>query len=353
MKILRSHIGKSVASAIGTVVLVVVALDAIALLIQELADMKGGYTFGEVAAYVALSLPAGIYNYLPLSCLVGCLIGLGMLAGGSELVVMRAAGVSLAQIIWAVMRPVLSLIFVGILLGEYVTPFTDQYAESRKAMALGQSSALQGNKGVWNREGRDFMFFAALLPSGDLYGVSRFEFDNNGNLARSSYVKTAHYVDGQWQEQDGVTSEFSEKQIIASRFETRAWASALSPELLEVLVLGAENLPLLRLYSYSRYLEQQGRDATEFWLSFWKKALQPFAITSLVMIAISFIFGPLRQVTMGSRIFGGVMVGILFRTSQDLLGPSSVLFGFSPLFAVLTPIAVCAVIGVLLLRRSG
>ena len=74
---------------------------------------------------------------------------------------------------------------------------------------------------------------------------------------------------------------------------------------------------------------------------------------SLVMIAISFIFGPLRQVTVGFRIFTGVIVGIVFRTSQDLLGPSSLIFGFSPLIAVLVPILVCTLLGLLLLRRSA
>lgn len=353
MKLLQNYIAKSVASAIAVVILVIVSLDGISELVQQLSAMKGAFNFLEVMVYVSLSLPSSVYDYLPLSSLVGCLIGLGMLAGSSELVVMRAAGVSLLQIIWAVMRPVLGYIFLGLFLGEFVTPFTDQYAESRKAIALGQTSALKSNHGVWNREGNEFMHFAALLPNGNLFGVSRFELDNEGRLLRVSYVKTAHFSDGHWQQQEGVTTEILPDQVRSNKFATQQWPSQLSPQLLQVLMLGAENLPLLRLYSYSKYLEQQGRDAKDFWLAFWKKALLPLAITSLVMIAISFIFGPLRQVAMGSRIFGGVMVGIIFRTTQDLLGPSSVLFGFSPLFAVLLPIAICGVIGMLLLRRSG
>lgn len=353
MKLLHKHIANSVLSSIAIVVLVVMALDAIAQWVQELSDIKAGYTLIEAAQYVLLTLPGGLYNYLPLSCLVGCLIGLGLLASGSELVVMRAAGVSLIQIIGAVMRPVLSLIVLGILLGEYVTPFTEQYAQSRKAMALGQNAAQQVNKGVWVREGQDYLFFAALLPNGDLYGLSRFEFDSSGQLMRSRFVKMAQYAEGQWVEREGRITHFSPEKLTTETYAVKPWSSTLTPDVLQVLVLGAENLPLWRLFTYSQYLEQQGRDATEFWLSFWRKALQPLAITSLVMIAISFIFGPLRQVAMGTRIFGGVMVGILFKTSQDLLGPSSVLFGFSPLFAVLIPIGVCAVIGGVLLKRSA
>ena len=55
---------------------------------------------------------------------------------------------------------------------------------------------------------------------------------------------------------------------------------------------------------------------------------------------------------MGFRIFAGVIVGIVFRTSQDLLGPSSLVFGFSPLYAALAPVAVCILVGLLLLSRA-
>lgn len=353
MNLLHNYIGRSVAGAIFIVLLVVLALQAISELVDQLGQMHGAYNFSEVLVYVAFSLPAGIYDYLPLAALVGCLVGLGILASSSELVVMRAAGVSLLQILLSVMRPVLGFIMLGVFLGEFVTPFTDQYGESRKALLLGRDSAITSGQGMWNREGNEYMHFAALLPNGDLIGVSRFEFTAEGRLARASYAKTAEFQRGQWQERDGQFTELGASKIQAGTFEKRPWDSALNPTLLQVLMLGKDNLPMVRLYSYAKYLDEQGQDGKEFWLAFWKKALQPLAITSLVMIAISFIFGPLRQVAMGSRVFGGVMVGIAFRTSQDLLGPSSLLFGFSPLFAVLLPIALCALIGLFLLRRGA
>ncbi|MNG40947.1 hypothetical protein D3C84_1298170 [compost metagenome] len=51
--------------------------------------------------------------------------------------------------------------------------------------------------------------------------------------------------------------------------------------------------------------------------------------------------------------FTGVLVGFTFRIVSDLLGPSSLVFGFSPLFAVLVPAAVCALAGLFLMRRAG
>jgi lipopolysaccharide export system permease protein len=56
---------------------------------------------------------------------------------------------------------------------------------------------------------------------------------------------------------------------------------------------------------------------------------------------------------LGQRVFTGVLVGFVFRIAQDLLGPSSLVFGFPPLLAVVLPAAICAVAGVWLLRRAG
>lgn len=352
MRKIKRYIAGSVASAIAVVLFVIVSLNFISDLVDQLDRITGNYTFLEAFIFAALSIPASVYDFLPLSSLVGCLIGLGVLANTSELTVIRASGVSVVQIIWAVMRPVFCYILVGVMLGEFVTPITDQYAESRKAIALGHQSALQGQRGVWNREGNEFMHFSAVLPNGKLFGITRLNFNDSGELLNSTYIESAIYQGDSWFERNGVTTILDDEHIRTETFATAVWESDLSPRLLDVLVLSPEDLPMKRLLTYAQYLERQGQEAQEYRLAFWQKALQPLATLSLVMIAISFIFGPLRQVTMGFRIFSGVIVGIVFRTSQDLLGPSSLIFGFAPLVAVLLPIVVCGLIGFLLLRRS-
>ena len=113
-----------------------------------------------------------------------------------------------------------------------------------------------------------------------------------------------------------------------------------------------DQLPLKELYRYSRYLQLQGLDSEDYQLALWRKLLQPAAIGGLVLVAISFIFGPLREGTMGFRIFAGVIVGIVFRTSQDLLGPACLVFGLPPVYAALAPVLVCFLFGMLLLARA-
>ncbi len=353
MKKLKSYIASVIWRAILGVLFVILALDFISDLVDQLDSLKGGFTFFEAVIYVFLSIPSSIYDFLPISALVGCLLGLGSLASSSELVVMRAAGVSIALIVWAVTRPILLFIVGGALLGEFVAPYMDQFADSRRSLVMGTKRATQIERGVWNREGNQFMHFNAVLPNGKLYGVTRYQFDESNNLIEASFVDSAIYQgEGLWIEQDGVVTRFGDSKIERSEFVTRRWETEVSPDLLNILVLETDELPMQRLRSYSNYLTKQNLDSSEYQLVFWQKALQPLATMSLVMIAISFILGPLRQVTMGFRVFVGVIIGLVFQTSQQLLGPVSIIWGFSPMLAVLIPILSCFLIGGLLIKRS-
>ncbi|WP_086931090.1 LPS export ABC transporter permease LptG [Agarilytica rhodophyticola] len=352
MRHLKRYIGRSVWEAILTVLLVIVALDVIAGLVDELGDLQSDYTFSKAAIYIALKIPSSVYEFLPLSSLVGCLIGLGVHASSSELVVMRAAGVSINQIIWAVFRPVFIFIILGALIGEYVAPYSNQYAESQRALALGHQRALESDRGVWNREGNEFMHFNAVLPNGKLFGVTRFRFDDDGELSQARFAESAIYQGDYWFEQNVKVTHFNSDGIEMESQPNGMWRSEVSPSLLNVLVPSPEDLPMQKLYNYASYLSKQNLDASEHRLVFWQKALQPLATLSLVMIAISFILGPLRQVTMGFRVFIGVIVGLIFQMSQKLLGPSSIIWGFSPVVAVCVPILMCFMVGVVLVRRS-
>ncbi len=351
MKIKR-YIGRTVLASVLGVLFVIVALDTIFELVNQLNSLKGSYGFPQALAFSFFSIPSVVYEFIPLSALVGCLVGLGTLASSSELVVMRAAGVNLRQIIWSVFRPILLLIFLGTLVGEYIAPFSGQYADSQKALAQGHRQSLDSERGLWNREGNEFMHFNAVLPNGKLYGVTRFIFDNNKELEKVSFVDSAIYQGDYWFEQEGTETHFYEDRIEQTGFTTRRWYTEVSPELLNVLVLKPDELPIKRLYDYANYLDKENLESSDYRLAFWQKTLQPFATLSLVMIAISFVLGPLRQVTMGFRVFVGVLVGLIFQMAQMLLGPASIVWGFSPLVAVVIPIVVSFFAGIFVLRRA-
>ena len=349
------YITRHVLGAIFIVMLVIVGLDLLFALVDQLPDLNEGYQFNDALYYVTMTAPRRIYEHIPLCSLIGCLLGLGTLATTSELTVMRAAGVSTLRIITAVMKPVMVIILLALALGEYVVPKTEQEAQSFRTIeeANGRRGASSLEKGVWHREGNTFLYVSAISPNGELFGLTRYQFDEDWKLERSSYAKTGVYTGGAWALSNIVDTEFLGDSTRVVRQNSEQWASGMTPSLLTTLIMEPRNLSISGLHAYSGYLEEQGLSAADYQVAFWSKVLQPLAITGLVLVAVSFIFGPLRSVTVGQRLIAGVIVGLVFKLLQDLLGPASTVYGLPPLAGVLLPIMLSFLIGWRLLRRAG
>ena len=350
---LDRYIGSSVFMAILAVLGIILGLATLFAFIDEMSDVSDTYTLADVLSYVLLTAPRRLYDMLPMAALIGCLIGLGSLASNSELTIMRAAGVSIGRIVWAVMKPMLVLMLVGVLIGEYVAPATENTAQANRSLAQGGGDAQSAKHGLWHRQGDEFIHINSVQPNGTLYGVTRYRFDDQRHMLSSSFAKRAKFAEDHWQLSDVTTTLFHDKRTEVVAAPTERWDVALSPQLLSTVVMAPESLSITGLWGYIHYLADQGLNNGRYWLAFWVKVLQPLVTAALALMAISFIFGPLRSVTLGQRVFTGVLVGFTFRIAQDLLGPSSLVFGFSPLFAVLVPAGVCALAGLWLLRRAG
>ena len=353
MRKIDRYIMKTVGGAMFLVMVVVLSLDLIFAFIAELDDTANNYQTLDALWYVFLTLPRRIYDYLPLGAFMGCLVGLGSMASSSELTVIRAAGVSLKRIIWAAMKPALVVVLLGVGIGEYLAPPAERMAQSDKAIALGAGSNVAAASGLWHREGNVFIHMNAVQPSGVLYGISMFSFNPQRQLLSASFAERAIYQGDHWMLENVKTTRLQEQSTTRVNHDQLRWESGLSPSVLSVLIVKPENLSMTGLLTYARYLDEQDLSASRYWLAFWKKTLMPVGTAVMVLVAISFIFGPLRSVTMGFRVFTGLLVGLSFKYMQDLLGPMSVVYGFQPILAVLVPIAVNAGIGILLMRRAG
>ncbi len=351
MKLLDWYIAKAVFFAVLVVLLIVVGLDAIFSFVAELEELEGDYQIGQALYYILLTTPRRIYEFIPISTLIGCLIGLGALANNSELTVMRAAGVSVLKIVFAAVKPVLAYILIALTLGQFVVPKTEQFAQSERTRHIDGSDALRAKHGYWYRDDDAYVHIKAIEPNGVLYGVARFRFDERQNLTSSDYSERAIFQGDHW-----ILSKVKETVLAPYRtsvhhYDTLRWDSDITPDFLATVALRPDHLSLTGLFHYAGQLAQQGLDSGEYYFAFWKKVFQPFATIVMVFIAISFIFGPLRSVTMGQRITAGVVVGLTFNYAQELLGHISIVFNVSPIIAAGIPIMICFAVGVFLLRR--
>ena len=354
-KRLSGYIGVNVMSAIAVALVAIVGLDVVAGIIDQMGDIKRNYQFVDVLIYTATKLPSTIYEYTPLASLIGCLVGLGMLATNSEVIVMRAAGVSLFRIVLLVFKPVVVFILLAALIGEYFSPYLDQLADSKREYLRKGESALDSTSGFWAKEGDEFIHFNAVFPGGVLFGVTRYRLNEQRELEEASFSSRASFnnTEGFWVEENVSSTLFVEQQTYTRKWVTRNWKTELTPEVLTLKILPAEALSASSLNNHIDYLEQRKADSAKYRLAFWSKVLQPLAIFGLVLVGIAFVFGPLRQATVGFRVFVGVLFGISFKLLSDILGPLSIVFEMPPVLAVLAPIVICFAIGLFLLKRAG
>ena len=65
--------------------------------------------------------------------------------------------------------------------------------------------------------------------------------------------------------------------------------------------------------------------------------MQPITVAVMLLVALSFIFGPLRSVSMGARIMMGVVTGIIFFVCNEVLGSLSLVYQFPPIIGAMAP----------------
>lgn len=354
MKLLNRYIGRTIFSSIMVVLLMFVALDELFAFIHELDSLKANYQFLDALQYILSTTPRRLYDYIPASSLIGCLVGLGGMAGSSELVVMRAAGVSVWRISFSVLRPVLVIVGLSLIIGEYIAPVTEQIAESRRAMAEGKGKYLTSKYAQWYLEGDTYVHINVVQSDGDMSGIMRYRFDGQ-DLVDASYAGEASFVEeGHWVVHDVERTKLFATHTDVSAVLSEGWDdTSITPGNLRLAALRPDRQAPTKLWEYAHYREAQGLAAGSYFLAFWQKVLQPLTTTAMAFLAISFIFGPLRSVTMGARVMAGVVTGLGLHYGQDFVGQLSVVYGLSPVLSALLPFVFCMVVGIWALRRAG
>jgi len=356
MSIIDRYIQKTVLLSIVVAMILTASVDMVFTMAEELGDTGDTYSSLQALVFVFRTLPTGIYELLPYSALFGALFGLGILASNNELVVIQAAGVATWRIVWSTMKPTLLIIAAGLILGEYIAPQLEQQAQSDKAVQQSGGGAIGSSLGTWQKIGNEFIHINAIVPGGEnLIGVTRYRLNENRQLVSSSFAESAQYVrrdnQGYWLLSNIAETIIATTGVATQNYREQNWAVGLSPELLSVLLVEPQRQSISGLYRFARYFESEGLEADSYFLAFWKKLFQPLSTAALVLLAISFVFGPLREATTGYRLFIAIAIGLVFTIVQSLLEPASLLYGFSPIIAVLMPVLISAILGCLLLRR--
>lgn len=353
MGIIVRYIGKQVAVSTALVLLVVTVLGFIITLVTELRDTGiGYYGFTQAVMHVFLMMPHILYQFFPMIVLLGGVLGLGALASSQELMAMRASGVSVSRIVFAVLSAALFLVALAALVGELVAPSADYLADVQKTIAQSSGQAVETAAGAWIHDGNNFLHIDHVASRRHLEGVTRYEFDGQHRLLAAYHAKSMNFDKGKWILHDVAKTTLNRDQTQSEHFAEAVWNIELKPTLLSGGFVEPEEMSLRHLYDYSSYLVQNGLQASTFQFEFWKRVFQPLTTLVMIFLAVPFVFGAPRSSTMGKRVLFAVMVGFIFYIFNAFLGQFSVVFQVSPFFAALLPTILFAIAGYGLMKKN-
>ncbi|EKO3441803.1 LPS export ABC transporter permease LptG [Vibrio fluvialis] len=353
-KILDWYIGRTIIATTILVLTTFIGLSGIIKYVEQLRKVGNGtYDLIQALLFVVLSIPRDIEMFFPMAALLGALIGLGALAASSELVVMQAAGFSKLDIGLSVLKTAVPLMIIITLLGEWGAPQAQKAARDLRAFATSGGQILSVRTGVWARDANDFIFIGKI-DDNHLYGLNMWRFDEQKQLRTVIFAKQVDYLgENEWMMKNVEVTDMNNDVVITKQsLPQYSWETSLAPDKLAVVTVKPEELALSGLYDYVHYLKASEQDASRYELAFWRKITQPFSIAVMMLMALSFIFGPLRSVTMGARILSGVIAGFTFYISSEFFGPLSLVYGIPPVFGAVAPSLVFLTIALLLLRRK-
>lgn len=348
------YLAATVLQAIALVIACLMALTLLFGIADELRDATPGYTVSHALLHVLYGVPRRLVELMPYSVFLGALIGLGAMASREEITVLRAAGVSVQRLFGSVAVPVLLLLAINQALGEFVAPRGEAAGSALKLHAKRGDGSSVLDLAYWHREGDLYTNVDGFGADGELVGVHQFLW-REGELVLSRYAKRGIHVPEKnlWRLIEVVETRFEDGATQSKSYATLPWRSAVEPALLNAkALLEPARLSLSDLGFQIDYLRREHLDATRYQVAFWSKVLQPAAVLGLVLLAVGFVIGPLREASMGVRLTVGIAIGLIFKYLIDLFGPASIVFGVPAWLAMAMPVVLCWVAGALLVRRA-
>jgi lipopolysaccharide export system permease protein len=353
-RVLLRYISREILGASALVLAALLALFFFFDLVRELDDLgRGQYRLTAMLAYVSLSLPSHAYVLLPAAGLMGTLFALSRMSENSELTVMRASGLSLAQLTMRVSAAGLVIAGLTLVLGEVVVPFSEEAAKGLRLKATRSIVAREFRSGFWVKDDKSFVNIQDVTPETELLNLRIYEFDSAYRLTAISRAERGAYESAnRWKLSNVELTRFEGDRAVLQHLPVATWHSVLSPDILSVLKVVPERMSALHLRAYVEHLRENRQKATRYEIAYWSKLLYPVAAVALMVLAIPFALVSARAGGVGLRILFGILIGMGFYNAGKLFSHMGLLNDWPALLSAGMPVVIVALAATVGLRLA-
>lgn len=349
--ILSQYMMRTILTSTALVLLVLLALAGLFEFIAELDDTQGDYQTAQAISYTMLRLPNLAFEMLPVAALIGSLLGLGALAGNSEIIVMRSAGLSVAELARMVALSGAVLLVLTALLGEFIGPPLDSYARNMRVEARYEKGDDRLGNEAWVKDGSTYLHLEKVNPEFQFGSLYMYKF--NGDRLVSIAVAENSGID---QNENWILENLRETQF--ERDGVHVLQTARSIESFEVStdLLGSSlakplSLSARELLTYIDYLNRNSLDATKYETEFWFRVARTSTVLVMPILALAFVFGSLRTGGAGGRLMIGVVIGLAYYLASETLANSGQVFNLNPILVTWLPSVILTLATIFALSR--
>ncbi|OFZ85970.1 MAG: LPS export ABC transporter permease LptG [Betaproteobacteria bacterium RBG_16_66_20] len=336
---LERYLARQIYGAVGFVLLGFLALFAFFDLIAELRDLgNGNYQLRQIFSVVALWVPGHAYELFPVAVLIGTLYVLAHLSSNSEYTVMRAAGLSPLRAGGVLAKVGLAFVVATFAIGEWIAPFTEELAQKVRMQAMQSLIGGDLSSGLWFKDERSFINVREAREAHSLGGVRIYEFDAAYRLRQVTAAERGEYAgEGKWRLVEVSQTLFGPGGPTVARSPEAEWRSAVSPDLLNVLIVAPERMSAWKLYKYLQHLAGNRQKTERYEIALWKKLFYPLATLVMMALALPFAYIDARSGMVGIKVFLGIMLGIFFHMLNSLFSHVGLLKEWPPVAAAAVP----------------
>jgi len=358
MKIRERYIRKTLLSFTFVVLVIWLGVYSFFNFLSEMSSIgELNYTSLEALRYIFLQVPEVSYKHASSVILLGCVLGMGHLATTNQLLVLRISGMSILRLTMFTIKTALVFVIVFIAIGEIFAPIASDEAEKGRSEALGHSIASQSQEGFWIRDGKNYINVQKNIDGKLFSDVTIIEVNSSNRISTVMKSENATF--------DGKSIKMSNAEIFSinltgeidniSLKERNSYNKAVSfdQDLIDSLKKDPKDLTTWNIIKQIQFLSDNKLRSGIFEVELYKRLIKPITLMAMILLAMLFVFGSTRDVTLGRKIFFGVSVGLSFELLSRIGGAMSLSFDFNPIIsAVLPTIVVMLIATILLIQKS-
>lgn len=368
MKTARRYIASEIYRSTIAVTLVLVGLFMFFDMIENLDNINERFTFSALIGMQMMQIPTRMYDLLPIALLIGSIIALAGLAQRNELVVLRVSGVSSRNLLTMLWIATIPIMVFALILSEGVTPYAEAKTGQLNLTLLGKSSGARMNSGYWFREPADngdlrVINISKISSDTDVENIRIYHFDTEGKFKTLIHAKNGTFKNKELLLTNVklISTDFDLETVLSdpnasleplstrSTLDDYVLSTSLTQERLLASELQPDRMSMVDLLDYIQYLDENHLQSNRQVVALWRKSVYPFTLLVMITLAAPISFMQTRKGGAGLKIFGGILIGVVFFMINQLALNLGMLNNLPPWLTALAPNTLALIVATLAL----